>query len=224
VISSVEAVVRPVLRAHQLELFDLSFRLEQGGWVLRVTVDRPYLPKASDVSVASSDTSMEDASMEDASMAASSDGLVQGGLGLGDARAASFGSSEQGVTLRDCECVSRDLSTALDVMDPLPHAYALEVSSPSVERPLRALVDYARFAGRPAKLTLCTSREGMGSVVRGVLAGVDGESVLVDVGQPEHFSVALSSIKRANLIYELPAQKKKGSQKKKRRPTAGRRD
>jgi len=184
VLSDVEALVRPVVEAHRLELFDLSFRLEQGGWVLRVTVD--------------------------CVVGVPADGVP--------------GGAESGVTLGQCEGVSRDLSTVLDVADLLPPSYTLEVSSPSVERPLRVLADYVRFVGRPAKLTLCASMPGYGSVLRGVLAGVDGASALLDVGGSEPVSVPLSSIKRANLVYELPAKKKKGSSQKKRRSPVGRRD
>jgi len=111
----------------------------------------------------------------------------------------------------------------LDVADLLPSAYSLEVTSPGVERPLRGLSDYARFVGKLAKVTLCKSKLGFGAVVRGVLAGVSGEAVLIDVGRTELFSVGLSDIKRANLVYELPAQPKKGSQKK-RRSVADRRE
>jgi len=177
ILGDVEAVVRPVLHARGVELFDLSFRLEQGGWVLRVTVD----------------------TVSDAA-------------------------PDQGVTLDHCAGVARDLSTALDEADPLPHAYTLEVSSPGVERPLRTLAHYARFAGKQAKVTLLAPLEGASAVLRGTLAGVDGEFVLLDVGQPQPLSLALSGIKRANLVYELPAQPKKGSSKKKRRSDTERRD
>src|SRR5690348_9661657 len=59
-----------------------------------------------------------------------------------------------GVTVDDCEQVSRQVSAVLDVEDPLPGAYTLEVSSPGLDRPLRKQADYARFAGRQAKLEL----------------------------------------------------------------------
>lgn len=176
VASSVEAIVCPLLQARGLELFDLSFRLEQGGWVLRITID-----------------------------------VVQG-------------EPEQTVTIDQCAEVSRDLSTALDAADPLPHAYSLEVSSPGVERPLRGSDDYRRFQGRRVKVTLHEPLEGAGAVVRGVLVGIEGDVVLVDEGQPEALSIPLSGIKRANLVYEMPGQPKKGSSKKKRRSNTQRRD
>lgn len=176
VVGGVEAIVRPVLQAHGLELFEVSFRLEQGGWVLRITID-----------------------------------VAQG-------------EPEQTVTIDHCAEVSRELSTALDAADPLPHAYSLEVSSPGVERPLRGSEDYMRFRGRPVKVTLHESLEGAGAVVRGLLVGIEGEVVLVDAGQPQPLSIPLSGIKRANLVYEMPGQPKKGSSKKKRRSNTQRRD
>ena len=55
---------------------------------------------------------------------------------------------EESVSIKDCEQVNREISTILDVEDPLPFAYTLEVSSPGLDRPLRGSDDYARFAGR----------------------------------------------------------------------------
>ncbi len=55
---------------------------------------------------------------------------------------------EESVSIEDCEQVNRELSTILDVEDPLPFAYTLEVSSPGLDRPLRGFDDYGRFAGR----------------------------------------------------------------------------
>ena len=55
---------------------------------------------------------------------------------------------EDSVSIEDCEQVNREISTILDVEDPLPFAYTLEVSSPGLDRPLRGADDYARFAGR----------------------------------------------------------------------------
>src|SRR3954471_20496960 len=61
---------------------------------------------------------------------------------------------DESVSIEDCEQVNRELSTILDVDDPLPFAYTLEVSSPGLDRPLRGLDDYRRFAGRLAKIVV----------------------------------------------------------------------
>src|SRR5438105_9598089 len=58
----------------------------------------------------------------------------------------------EGVTLDDCERVSKSLSALLDQADPLPTRYDLEVSSPGAERPLRSLDEYRRFIGRRANV------------------------------------------------------------------------
>src|SRR5438105_2457346 len=61
---------------------------------------------------------------------------------------------EESVSIEDCEQVNREIGTILDVEDPLPFAYTLEVSSPGLTRPLRGENDYRRFAGRLAKLVV----------------------------------------------------------------------
>src|SRR5919106_4227068 len=58
---------------------------------------------------------------------------------------------EESVSIEDCEQVNREMSTILDVEDPLPFSYTLEVSSPGLDRPLRNANDYQRFVGRLAK-------------------------------------------------------------------------
>ena len=50
--------------------------------------------------------------------------------------------------------MNREISTILDVEDPLPFAYTLEVSSPGLDRPLRDAADYRRFVGRLAKIVV----------------------------------------------------------------------
>ena len=58
---------------------------------------------------------------------------------------------EGGVTIADCERVSRELSRTLDVEDVIDHPYALEVSSPGLTRPLKKKTDFERFRGRLAE-------------------------------------------------------------------------
>ena len=61
---------------------------------------------------------------------------------------------EDSVGIEDCATVSRELSTILDVDDPLDRAYTLEVTSPGLDRPLRHEADFRRFAGRTASIVL----------------------------------------------------------------------
>ena len=62
--------------------------------------------------------------------------------------------AEDSVSVDDCAEVNREIGTILDVEDPLPFAYTLEVSSPGLDRPLREPGDYRRFAGRLAKVVV----------------------------------------------------------------------
>jgi ribosome maturation factor RimP len=74
----------------------------------------------------------------------------------------------------DCEQVSRMVSPALDVDDPIDRAYHLEVSSPGIDRPLVRRSDFEHWAGHVAKVELAVTRDGR-KRFRGVLAGLDGD-------------------------------------------------
>jgi ribosome maturation factor RimP len=73
----------------------------------------------------------------------------------------------------DCEEVSRMVSPALDVDDPIDRAYHLEVSSPGIDRPLVRRSDFARWTGHVAKVELAVAREGR-KRFRGILGGLEG--------------------------------------------------
>ncbi len=79
----------------------------------------------------------------------------------------------------DCANLSRSISAILDVEDPFDGAWELEVSSPGVDRPLTALEHFARWEGFEARLELDRLVEGR-KRFSGVLAGVEGEAVLLD--------------------------------------------
>jgi ribosome maturation factor RimP len=68
--------------------------------------------------------------------------------------------SEAGITLDDCERVSRAVSDTLDVVDPIPGAYTLEVSSPGLDRVLRTQAHFERFAGERVKLEMMQPVDG----------------------------------------------------------------
>ena len=89
------------------------------------------------------------------------------------------------LTLEDCARLSRRLSELLDEAeasgrDPIPHAYRLEVSSPGIDRPLTRLKDYDDWKGHEARIVLAEKLDGR-KVFSGELAGVEGDTVLVDV-------------------------------------------
>ena len=79
----------------------------------------------------------------------------------------------------DCAALSRHLSEVLDAADPIEEEYALEVSSPGIDRPLTAKEDYARFAGHEARIELLSAVNGR-SRFKGMLIALDGHDVVVD--------------------------------------------
>ncbi|MEQ1573363.1 MAG: ribosome maturation factor RimP [Vicinamibacterales bacterium] len=90
------------------------------------------------------------------------------------------GTPEESVSIEDCEQVNRELSTILDVEDPLPFAYTLEVSSPGLDRPLRRFDDYGRFSGRLAKVVVSEPVNNQ-KAFEGRLRGVDHDTALGDI-------------------------------------------
>lgn len=145
-----------VAAGYGLEIFDVQFRREGSGMVLRVRLDRP----------------------------------------------GSAATAEESVSVEDCAHVSRDLSAILDVEDVVPTAYVLEVSSPGLDRPLRGAADYARFAGRRAKLVMRHAVDGQ-SFFKGTLGGIDGGEVLIDADDGRRHRVPIGVITRAHLEVEF---------------------
>jgi ribosome maturation factor RimP len=113
------------------------------------------------------------------------------------------GTPEESVGIGDCSLVSRELSTILDVEDPLDRAYTLEVTSPGLDRALRHEADYRRFAGRLAKLVLERPVDGQ-TFFNGRIQGVEGGEVVILVGKKERaHRIPIDGIKRANLDVEF---------------------
>lgn len=107
--------------------------------------------------------------------------------------------SDGTMSIDDCEEVSRALSALLDVEDPIEDNYRLEVSSPGVDRPLTRLKDFARWEGFEAKLELVLAVDGQ-KRFRGILAGVEGDEVLLDVEEHGTLGFAFSMIHKAKLV------------------------
>jgi len=127
--------------------------------------------------------------------------------------------SGQGVTLDLCSQVSRELSTALDVLELIGGKYRLEVGSPGLERRLYCLADYTRFAGRPIKLKLAVASAGQ-YVLEGKLSGVDAEGRLqLDVGGVEHV-VKLEEVRSGQLVVDWQGMGFAPRQRAGRRPAA----
>lgn len=104
-----------------------------------------------------------------------------------------------GVTLGDCEKVSREVEGLLDVKDPIPQNYRLEVSSPGLDRPLVKPAHYERFTGAVAKVTLLAPHGGRRKF-QGVLRGVRSENVVLETADAGTVELALGNIERARLV------------------------
>jgi ribosome maturation factor RimP len=107
-----------------------------------------------------------------------------------------------GVTHADCELVSQQVGTILDVEDVVPGGrYTLEVSSPGVERKLRKLADYQRFQGKKAKITLRDEIEGRRNW-EGTLSGLAEGAVALEVGPGKTLRLPFEQIQKAHLKFE----------------------
>jgi ribosome maturation factor RimP len=109
---------------------------------------------------------------------------------------------EESVSIEDCEQVNREMSTILDVEDPLPFAYTLEVSSPGLDRPLRGEDDYRRFAGRLAKVVVSEAVDNQ-KAFEGRLRGLEGGEVLLEGPNGRMHRLPLRLITRGKLEVEF---------------------
>jgi ribosome maturation factor RimP len=205
----VEAIA-PVLRAHGLAGVELIWRADGEGRVLQITLEK----------------AAQDAAAPDAGVSGSLDGGRAAALGEGAPVGAGSGEAELtssesdsgeaaepsedtgatavdlgGVTLDVCSKVSRDISTALDVLELIGGHYRLEVGTPGLERRLYTPADYRRFQGRLAKLKLASAIAGQ-YVLLGKLSGVDAEDrVLIVVDGVEH-TVKLEDVRSGQLAID----------------------
>ena len=85
----------------------------------------------------------------------------------------------QEMGLEDCTKISRTASALLDVADPFPGKWVLEVSSPGIDRPLVKLADYDRFKGEHAKIELDAEIDGRRRF-KGILRGVKGPNIVLE--------------------------------------------
>ena len=165
------SIVEPAVQAAGYELVDLRFLLEQGGWTLRVAIDRPLPPRTPETDL---------------------DSLVNR------------------VDLSACEAMSRELSAVLDVEDPIPQAFSLEVSSPGIDRPLRTAAHFDYFTGCVAKLqTLHPIHVELPSPserknFKGTLKGVTDGKVAIDCDGTT-FQLPIEDIDHAKLVPDWDA-------------------
>jgi len=112
-----------------------------------------------------------------------------------------FIDSDDGITLENCAAVSRQISALLDVEDPIPGEYNLEVSSPGINRRLVKSTHFERFAGSRVKVKLKRLVDGRRNF-KGKLLGFDEPNVLVKEGK-ETFAIPLQEIDSARIVADV---------------------
>lgn len=103
-----------------------------------------------------------------------------------------------GIGVEDCEKVSKQVSAILDVEDPIPYEYTLEVSSPGMDRPLFTIEQYEMHKGEQLKVKLCSAFEGRRNF-EGILQGVEDEQVILRVDNEEYL-LPIELIEKANIV------------------------
>ena len=109
-----------------------------------------------------------------------------------------------GVTLSDCERVSREAAALLDVEDPIQSSYRLEISSPGLDRPLFSLEQYESHQGEKVKLALHLPVAGRRRI-RGVITAVDGDLLKLVDEDGESLDIPFSSIARGRIMPDYDA-------------------
>jgi ribosome maturation factor RimP len=104
----------------------------------------------------------------------------------------------EGIGIEDCEAVSRQVSSILDVEDPVQGNYALEVSSPGLDRTLTKPAHFKRFMGQDVRVKLRFPLSGRRNY-RGPLKSADDEKIEVEVDGQSH-SLPIATIESARLI------------------------
>ncbi|GAB4271905.1 MAG: ribosome maturation factor RimP [Deferrisomatales bacterium] len=109
-----------------------------------------------------------------------------------------------GITLDECVRLSREISPHLEVADPIPGSYVLEVSSPGVRRPLKGQADFERFRGERVVIRTRQPVDGRHNF-KGVNLGLDeqGHVVLEQRDTGARFRIPLRLIKQARLDPDL---------------------
>jgi ribosome maturation factor RimP len=106
-----------------------------------------------------------------------------------------------GITVDDCEAVSRQVSGILDVEDPIQGEYTLEVSSPGWDRPLFRLEQFAAYAGEVVQVRLRSPYDGRRNF-KGLLKGVEGDEVVVQVDDNEYL-LPIELVEKANIVAQF---------------------
>ena len=103
------------------------------------------------------------------------------------------------ITVDDCQAISHDVSAAIDVEDPIPGAWTLEVSSAGIDRPLTRVKDWNRFAGHLARVETFFPQNGRKRFA-GVVLGADADAARLRLDDGQEVSIRHPDISRAKLV------------------------
>lgn len=103
-----------------------------------------------------------------------------------------------GISHRDCEVVSEQVSTVLDIENLIPSSYTLEVSSPGLDRKLTKASDYARFAGEMVKIRTKVALQNQ-KVFVGRLRGIRNSKVQIEISREKLFEIPIEMINETRL-------------------------
>ena len=103
------------------------------------------------------------------------------------------------ISVADCEAISHALSAMLDVEDPIPGAWSLEISSAGIDRPLTRPKDWNRFAGHLARAETIAPIEGR-KRFSGVVLGADDTAARMRLEDGSEIALPLTGLRRAKLV------------------------
>lgn len=144
-----EALLQPLMAAHQFELVDVEFVKEAGTWFLRAYIDKPG-----------------------------------------------------GITIDDCEVISRALSDLLDEKDFIEEAYILEVSSPGLGRPLKKDKDFDRSLGESVEVRLFKAIDKQKEFT-GILKAWDKDTVTLEFEDEAELTIERGNIALIRLAFDF---------------------
>jgi len=111
-----------------------------------------------------------------------------------------FIDKDTGITLDDCELISRAVGKVLDEKDPISQAYHLEVSSPGLERPLKKTKDFQRFLENMVEVKTFVPINGK-KKFKGILKKGNDDEITLGIGE-EEIVIPRDKISKANLVWE----------------------
>ncbi len=103
------------------------------------------------------------------------------------------------ITVDDCEAISHDVSAAIDVNDPIPGAWTLEVSSAGIDRPLTRIKDWNRFSGHLVRVETFFPQNGR-KRFSGIVLGADETAARIRLDDGQEIAIRHPDIRRAKLV------------------------